>query len=81
MAAVDDLATEIYGTPDNPSPLDEARDSFVRALTSVARAVKAFWNGKEDTRPASEKGSRTYFIEQFAQLNAAVDAVQWTVST
>jgi len=80
VAATDDLATQIYGTPDDPSSLDDARDSFVRALSSVARAVKAFWKGREDTRPASEKGSWTYFIEQFAQLNVAMDAIRWTIT-
>ncbi|KAF8503565.1 hypothetical protein F5888DRAFT_1663240 [Russula emetica] len=78
VAAVDELATHIYDTPDEPSPLDEGRDSFARALTPLSSAVKNFWKGKEDSRPASEWGSRTYFIEQFAQLNVAVEAVQWT---
>ncbi|KAI9509378.1 hypothetical protein F5148DRAFT_768271 [Russula earlei] len=81
VAAVDNLATQIYGAPDDPSSLHESRDSFARALTSVAIAVKAFWKGKEDTRPASKKGSRAYFVEQFAQLNAAVEALQWTIIT
>jgi hypothetical protein len=78
VAAVDELATRIYGTPDDPSYLDEGRDLFARALTPLSNAVKNFWKGKEDPRPANEKGSRTYFIEQFAQLNVAVEAVQWT---
>jgi hypothetical protein len=78
VAAVDELATHIYGTPDEPSHLDEGRDSFARALTPLSSAIKNFWRGKEDSRPASETGSRTYFIEQFAQLNVAVEAVQWT---
>ena len=78
VAAVDELATRIYGTPDDPSHLDEGRDLFARALTPLSNAVKNFWKGKEDSRPASEMGSRTYFIEQFAQLNVAVEAVQWT---
>jgi hypothetical protein len=81
VAAVDDLATHVYGTPDDPSHLGEARDSFARALTPLISAVKSFWKGKEDPRPASEKGSRTYFIELFAQLNVAVEAVQWTILT
>jgi hypothetical protein len=75
--AVDNLATQVYGTPDDPSHLSEARDSFARALSSLASAVKGFWKGKEDPRPAYEKGSRTYFTEQFAQLNVAVEGVQW----
>lgn len=74
---MDELATQIYGTPDEPSSLDEARDSFARALTPLRSAVKSFWKGKEDSRPAGEKGSRTYFIEKFAQLNVAVEALQW----
>jgi hypothetical protein len=78
VAAVDNLATQIYGAPDEPSPLDEARDSFARALIPLSSAVKNFWKGKEDSRPAGEKGSRTYFIERLAQLNVAVEAVQWT---
>lgn len=78
VAAVDELATRIYGTPDDPSHLDEGRDSFARALTPLSSAIKNFWKGKEDSRSASEKGSRTYFIENFAQLNVAVEAVQWT---
>jgi hypothetical protein len=78
---VDELAIQIYGTPDEPSSLDEARGSFARALTPLSSAVKNFWKGKEDSRPASEKGSRTYFIEQFAQLNVALEAVQWTKLT
>ena len=78
VAAVDELATRIYGTPEEPSHLDEGRDLFARALTPLSSAVKNFWKGKEDSRPASEKGSRTYFIEQFAQLNVAVETVQWT---
>jgi len=81
VAAVDELATHVYGTPDEPSPLDEARDLFARALTPLNSAVKDFWNGKEGPRPAGEWGSRTYFIEQFAQLNVAVEAVQWSNST
>jgi hypothetical protein len=80
-AAVDTLATNVYGTPDDPSHLGEARDSFARALTPLTSAVKSFWKGNEDPRLASEKGSRTYFIEQFAQLNVAVEAVQWTILT
>lgn len=75
---MDELATRIYGTPDEPSHLEEGRDSFARALTPLSSTVKKFWKGKEDSRPASEMGSRTYFIEQFAQLNVAVEAVQWT---
>ncbi|KAN0123862.1 hypothetical protein V8E52_002352 [Russula decolorans] len=78
VAAVDELATRIYGTPEEPSHLDEGRDLFARALTPLSSAVKNFWKGKEDSRPASETGSRTYFIEQFALLNVAVEAVQWT---
>jgi len=78
LAAVNELALEIYGTPDEPSPLDEARDSFVRALTPLSSAVKNFWKGKEDSRPASETDRRTHFIEQFTQLNVALEAVQWT---
>ena len=81
VAAVDTLATNVYGTPDDPSHLSEARDSFARALTPLTSAVKSFWKGKEDPRPASEKGSRTYFVEQFAQLNVAVETVQWTICT
>lgn len=81
VAAVDNLATHVYGTPDEPSHLDEARDSFARAMTPLTSAVKSFWKGKEDPRPASEKGSRTYFTEQFTQLNVAVEAVQWTILT
>jgi len=78
VAAVDELATEIYGTPDEPSRLDEARDSFARALTPLSSAVKNFWKGKEDSRRASERGSRTYFTEQFENLNVDAEAVQWT---
>ena len=81
VADVDDLATHIYGSSDDPSQLGEARDSFARVLVSMTGAVKAFWKGKEDLRPASEKGSRAYFIEQFAQLNVAVETVQWTALT
>ena len=81
VAAVDELATHIYGSPDDPSQLGEARDSFARVLDSTTSAVKAFWKGKEDLRPASEKGSRAYFIEQFAQLNVAVETVQWAALT
>lgn len=81
VAAVDNLATQVYGTSDDPSQLDEARDSFARALVSMTSAVKGFWKGKEDPRPANERGSRTYFIEQFTQLNIAVEAVQWTAPT
>lgn len=78
VAAVDELATQIYGTPDEPSSLDEARDSFARALAPLSSAVKNFWKGKEDIRPAHEKGSRKYFIKQFELLNVAVEATQWT---
>jgi hypothetical protein len=81
VAAVDDLATHIYGSPDDPSSLGEARDSFARVLVSITSAVKGFWKGKEDPRPASEKGSHAYLIEQFSQLNVAVEAVQWTALT
>lgn len=80
-AAVDNLADEIFNTPDNTSDLDQSRDEFARALATVASAVKAFWKGKEDSRPASDKGSRAYFIDQFAQLNGAVESVQWTVTS
>jgi hypothetical protein len=81
VAAVDNLATQVYGSSDDPSQLDEARDSFARALVPMTSAIKGFWKGKEDPRPANERGSRTYFIEQFAQLNIAVEAVQWTAPT
>jgi hypothetical protein len=82
VAAVDNLATQIYGTSsENSSPLNEARDEFARALIAVITAVKNFWKGKEDPRPASEKGSRAYFTEQFAQLNVAVESVQWAIPT
>lgn len=78
VAAVDELAIQIYGTPDEPSSLDEARDLFARALTPLISAVKNFWKGREDSRPVSEMGSRAYFIKRFEQLNVAVEAVQWT---
>ena len=81
VAAVDNLATHVYGSPDDPSHLGDGRDSFARALIFLTNAVKGFWRGKEDPRPASEKGSQAYFIEQFAQLNVAVEAVQWTAPT
>ena len=81
VAAVDNLATQVYGSPDDPSQLGEARDSFARALAPVTSAVKGFWKGREDPRPANEEGSQTYFIEQFARLNIAVEAVQWTAQT
>jgi hypothetical protein len=81
VAAVDEIATHIYGTPDEPSPLDEARHLFARALIPLSSAVKNFWKGREDSRPASEMGTRTYFIERFTQLNVAVEAVQWTKLT
>lgn len=79
-AAVDNLADEIFNTPDNPSDLDQSRDEFARALATVASAVKAFWKGKEDTRPTSNNSSRAYFIDQFTQLNAAVESVRWAVT-
>jgi hypothetical protein len=60
-AAVDNLADEIFNSPDILSDLDQSRDKFVRALATVATAVKAFWKGKEDPRPANEKGSRGIF--------------------
>ena len=81
VAAVDNLATQVYGTPDDPSQLGEACDSFARALVPVTSAVKGFWKGKEDLRPANEKGSQTYFIEQFTQLNITVEAVHWMAPT
>jgi hypothetical protein len=81
VAVMDNLATQIYGTSKNPSHLNEARDEFARALIAVITAVKSFWKGKEDTRPASERGSRAYFIEQVAQLNVAVESVQWAIAT
>jgi hypothetical protein len=77
VAAMDNLATQVYGTSENPSHLNEARDEFARALIAVITAVKSFWKGKEDPDPASEKGSRAYFTEQFVQLNVAVESVQW----
>ncbi len=64
MAAVDNLATHVYGSPDDPSHLGDGRDLFARALISLTNAVKGFWRGKEGPRPASEKGSQVYFIEQ-----------------
>jgi hypothetical protein len=81
VAAVDNLTAHVYGSPDDPSHLGDGRDSFARALISLTNAVKDFWRGKEDPRPASEMGSKAYFIEQFAQLNVAVEAVQWTAPT
>jgi hypothetical protein len=81
VAVVDELATHIYGSPDEPSQLGEARNSFARVLVSMISAIKGFWKGKEDPRLASEKGSRAYFIDHFAQLNVAVEAVQWTALT
>jgi len=80
-AAVDNLADEIFNTPDNPSDLDQSRDEFARALATVASAVKASWKGKEDPKPASDKGSRAYFIDQCTQLDAAVESVQWAVTS
>lgn len=80
-AAVDNLADEIFNTPDNFSDLDQCRDEFASALATVASAVKAFWKGKEDPRPASDNGSRSYFIDQFTQLNAAVESVRWSVTS
>ncbi len=81
VAAVDELADEIFGTSDSPSDLEQSRNEFARALTTVASAVKAFWKGKEDSRPASEKGSRAYFVDQFNQLNVAVQSLHWTVTS
>lgn len=78
-AAVDNLADEVFNSPDNSSELEQSRNEFARALATVASAVKAFWKGKEDPRPASDKGSRAYFVDQFAQLNVAVESVEWTV--
>jgi hypothetical protein len=80
-AAVDNLADEIFNTPDNSPELEQSRNEFARALATVAGAVKAFWKGKEDPRPASDKGSRAYFIDQFTQLNVAAKSVQWTVTS
>ncbi|KAN0137318.1 hypothetical protein V8E53_004763 [Lactarius tabidus] len=54
-AAVDNLADEIFNSPDNLSDLDQSRDEFVRALATVATTVKAFWKGKKDPSPANEK--------------------------
>ncbi|KAN0137235.1 hypothetical protein V8E53_004945, partial [Lactarius tabidus] len=47
-AAVDNLADEIFNSPDILSDLDQSRDKFVR---------------KEDPRPANERDSRIYFID------------------
>ena len=80
-AAVDNLSNEVFGTPDSPSDLDQSRNEFARALASVASAVKAFWKEREDPRPASDKGSRAYFVDQFTRLNVAVESVQWTVTS
>ncbi|KAH9180543.1 hypothetical protein EDB89DRAFT_1919666 [Lactarius sanguifluus] len=77
-AAVDNLSDEIFDLPDNPTDFDQSRNNFARALAAVASAVKAFWKGKEDNRPVSHKGSRAYFVDQFAQLNVAVESVEWT---
>ncbi|KAI9466204.1 hypothetical protein BJY52DRAFT_1240290 [Lactarius psammicola] len=77
-AAVDNLADEIFDIPENPSDFEQSRNEFARALATVASAVKAFWKEKEDSRPAGHKGSRAYFVDQFAQLNVAVESVQWT---
>ncbi|KAI0306581.1 hypothetical protein B0F90DRAFT_1665833 [Multifurca ochricompacta] len=79
VAAVDELATQIYDTPDVPSHLDEGRDGFARALTAVISAVEAIGKGREDSRPSSEMGSKAYFIEQFTRLNVAVQSVQWAI--
>jgi hypothetical protein len=78
---VDSLADEIINTLDHPSDLDQSRDEFARALATVAGAVKAFWKGKEDCSPASDKNSRPYFVDRFTQLNAAVESVQWAVTS
>jgi len=80
-AAVDNLADEIFNTPDNSSELDQSRNEFARALGTVASAVKALWKGKKDPRPGSDKGSRAYFIDQFTQLHVAVKSVQWAVTS
>ncbi|KAI0302029.1 hypothetical protein BC826DRAFT_986712 [Russula brevipes] len=64
--AVDNLATQVYGSPDDLAHLSDARDSFARALSSLASAVKGFWKGKEGPRRAHEKGSRTYFTWRYA---------------
>ncbi|KAH9063444.1 hypothetical protein EDB87DRAFT_1603759 [Lactarius vividus] len=77
-AAVDNLSDEIFDFPDDPTDFDQSRNEFARALAAVASAVKAFWKGKEDARPVSHKGSRAYFVDQFAQLNVAVESVEWT---
>ncbi|KAH9079403.1 hypothetical protein EDB83DRAFT_2342405 [Lactarius deliciosus] len=76
-AAVDNLADEIFDSPDDPTNSEQSRNDFARALAAVASAVKAFWKGKEDPRPVSHKGSRAYFVDQFAQLNVAVESVEW----
>ncbi|KAI9446464.1 hypothetical protein H4582DRAFT_1905869 [Lactarius indigo] len=76
-AAVDNLADEIFDFPDDPTDFDQSRNEFARALAAVANAVKAFWKGKEDARPVSHKGSRAYFVDQFAELNVAVESVEW----
>jgi hypothetical protein len=82
VAAMDNLATQVYGTAEeNASHLSEARDEFARALIAVIAALKKFWKGKEDSRPARLKGSRAYFVEQFVQLNVAVESVQWVIPT
>ena len=79
---MDNLATQVYGTAEeNASHLSEARDEFARALIAVIAALKKFWKGKEDSRPARLKGSRAYFVEQFVQLNVAVESVQWVIPT
>jgi hypothetical protein len=61
FAAAVDRADEIFNTPDNLLDLDQSRDEFARALTTVASVVKAFWKGKEDCGPTSDKCSRAYF--------------------
>lgn len=79
-AAVDNLADEIFDAQDSPPDFEQNRNEFARALATIASATKAFWKGKEDPRPASDKGSRAYFVDQFAQLNVAVESVQSTVT-
>ncbi|KAA1471178.1 hypothetical protein DENSPDRAFT_864994 [Dentipellis sp. KUC8613] len=77
--AADELASRVYCQPEDPSVMElhEVRDEFADALEDIAKAVDSLWNN-EDKKDAKEKGSRTWFEKQYAELAKSIKSIEWS---